>query len=76
MELKNPECVDTPWCTKVVMYKECPVCGEILPIEAVFCDNCNVHIGEPENKCIVCGESIPAKWKYCDTCWENLHGGN
>lgn len=49
MELKNPECVDTPWYTKAVMYKECPVCGEALPIEAVFCDNCRVTIGKPKH---------------------------
>lgn len=44
MELKNPECVDTPWYKKAVMYKECPVCGKLLPKEAVFCDNCKVTI--------------------------------
>ena len=55
--------------------KQCPVCGEPLPAEAKFCDNCKVHIGKPENKCVDCGAPIPAKWKYCDTCWENKHGG-
>jgi hypothetical protein len=28
--------------------KECPVCGETLPIEAVFCDNCHVTIEKTE----------------------------
>lgn len=28
--------------------KECPVCGEMLPVEAKFCDNCRVTIEKPE----------------------------
>ena len=55
--------------------KNCPVCGERLPAEAKFCDNCMVNIGEDKNMCIVCGATIPPKWKHCDTCWENEHGG-
>lgn len=74
MEIKHPELVDTPW-GKNRHTKECPVCGETLPVEAKFCDNCHVHIEKPENKCIVCGEPIPEKWQYCNTCWENVHGG-
>lgn len=51
MELKNPECVDTPWNKtrmKLGITKECPVCGEVLPIDAVFCDYCHVAIGKSE----------------------------
>lgn len=50
MELKHPECVDTPWDRKAVMYKECPVCGAILPVEAVFCDECLVTLKELGNE--------------------------
>ena len=46
MELKNPECVDTPWERMKVMF--CPVCCEPLPDNAVFCDNCHVTIGKSE----------------------------
>ena len=28
--------------------KECPVCGERLPREAIFCGNCNVTIAKPD----------------------------
>ena len=28
--------------------KKCPVCGNPLPVEAKFCDNCRVHIGKPD----------------------------
>lgn len=40
MELKHPECVDTPW-DKDRHTKPCPGCGEPLPAEAKFCDNCH-----------------------------------
>lgn len=53
MELKHPECVDTPW-DKNDNTKSCPVCGELLPINAVFCGSCLVALGnhdpEDENK--------------------------
>ena len=49
MELKHPECVDTPW-DKCRNTKECPVCGTILPVEAVFCDECLVTLKKPENE--------------------------
>jgi hypothetical protein len=49
MELKHPECVDTPWYTKAVVYKECPVCGEVLPKEAKWCEYCLVTFKEPEH---------------------------
>ena len=48
MELKHPECVDTPW-DKNRKTMECPVCGELLPIEAVFCDSCHVFFGKPNH---------------------------
>ena len=43
MEIKHPECVDTPW-DKNQNTKNCPVCGNLLPSDAVFCDLCLVHI--------------------------------
>ena len=53
MEIKHRECVDTPW-DKNHNTKECPVCGELLPINAVFCGSCHVAFGkrdpEDENK--------------------------
>lgn len=45
MELKHPECVDTPW-DKNSTTMECPVCGELLPCNAKFCDCCRVHIAK------------------------------
>jgi hypothetical protein len=51
MGLKHPELVDTPWNKtrmRLGIVKECPVCGETLPIEAVFCDNCHVTIEKTE----------------------------
>jgi hypothetical protein len=45
MELKHPECVDTPWDKNRVTF-DCPVCGTQLPIEAKFCDNCLVTISK------------------------------
>lgn len=47
MTIKHPECVDTPWNTPKMM--ECPVCGELLPINAVFCGSCHVHFGKPDH---------------------------
>jgi hypothetical protein len=53
MEIKHRECVDTPW-DKNHHTKECPVCGEMLPTNAVFCDQCLVCFGandaEDENE--------------------------
>ena len=47
MELKHPELVNTPWDKEKVI--ACPVCGQMLPKEAKFCYNCEVHIGKPEH---------------------------
>lgn len=47
MEKKHLECVDTPW-DKTRATKECPVCGETLPREAIFCGNCRVTIKQTE----------------------------
>ena len=42
MELKHPELVDTPW--DKVKTKQCPVCGEVVPVSDVFCRNCLVTL--------------------------------
>lgn len=47
MQLKHPECVDTPW-DKANRTMKCPVCGEVLPVEAKFCDYCLVTIEKPK----------------------------
>ena len=53
MEIKHKECVDTPW-EKINGTKVCPVCGERLPINAVFCGSCFVTLErldfEPEDE--------------------------
>ena len=41
MELKHPECVDTPW-KEQSDTKRCKVCGNELHKEATYCDFCLV----------------------------------
>ena len=48
MEIKHRECVDTPW-DKNHNTKECPVCGERLPANAVFCGSCLVAFEKPSH---------------------------
>lgn len=47
MQLKHPECVDTPFVENRTTMN-CPVCGSTLPIGAVFCDTCLVTISKPD----------------------------
>ena len=48
MEIKHPECVDTPW-DKDRYTKTCPGCGVTLPVGAVFCDNCQTIMEKTEH---------------------------
>ena len=47
MELKHKECVDTPWIENRTTMP-CPVCGTIIPLNAMFCDHCLVTLRKPE----------------------------
>ena len=47
MELKHKECVDTPWIENRTTMP-CPVCGNIVPLNAMFCDHCLVTLRKPK----------------------------
>lgn len=47
MELKHPECVDTPWDKKSM--KKCPVCGRYIGAHEKECPNCRVTQFDPDD---------------------------
>ncbi len=60
------------------MSKQCPACGNVLPDDAIFCDQCGNKLPVvPENKsaaeeeplyCRFCGTKFSADAKFCLKC--------
>ncbi|MGQ9582839.1 MAG: double zinc ribbon domain-containing protein [Thermoplasmatota archaeon] len=62
----------------VAAARECPACGERVPIDAIQCPLCGSVVQEgttaPPLLCPECGERVEPEWRSCPSCDAPLEG--
>ena len=60
------------WARGLFGVSRCPVCGERLTKDAVFCGGCGARLAEA-GKCPGCGADIEAGSNFCNSCGRELN---